>query len=407
MQRHNRCLSCTYWIHGKRRYCRLPVSCRRGGYRYCWIHAQKLNRWTREQGVIRQDNPPDMVVCFIGHQGVWHPKAWEAWRDQYHESHPQANRDSIQFVVHADQRIRYGRNFTNRYRVLNPIATTWGGASIVTAIIHTLKSAISMWPNALRFVVLTGDAMPIARASSYIQNTSGENGEILNMFPHYEYPKDTDMIQSTISTDMPSILRDQSIPLICHSLEMVLNNQVTESVSNLDVEAMTYMYGDLDHDNQTRVFGNLGAPDEFMIGSYIRNSIFTTIEQWQTNVVNLPIATWLANDAMDHIRAIEFDINSNTRMDFQMVTPIYSDSTQFYNVERGLTGNHVRRMLLGHGLWLNQSGRPTLRRTTNRFFLGDKYSNYFGGFLTFRKITPAIRNADSVYERFWNREYRL
>jgi hypothetical protein len=310
------CRRCSHYLASKGRHCEARVSCRRKGCaRYCWQHARLVGGgYSRVGGCTPQ--APEVVVLLLAHEGVWHPQAWHAWKAAH--SRPEA----VQFVAHVERSKQGDAAFDARVATHQRVTTTWCSREMVQAILGMVGEALALWPDAKRFAVVPGDALPIASVATLL-GLAREGGCIMN------------------HTVGPEKIGD--LPLVAHNLEMVLDNASARAL----VAQLLPLYSE--HGAHPLFAGapEDHCPDEYAIGTFLRS---LDPFAFDTKTTRHMLCLWFADPGASGdapIHALTFDAQGaqHAGAGGSLVAPDYSDPSQFIEVENGLDTLNVLRLL--------------------------------------------------------------
>jgi len=104
---------------------------------------------------------PKVVILLIAHEGVAQADLWERWN-----TYP----DIVQFAVAAGPktRLKYGKKFSEKYRVDKWRKTAWGRLSIVTCAQLAMQDISRRYPNVQRLYLVSGTEVPVVSCAELI-----------------------------------------------------------------------------------------------------------------------------------------------------------------------------------------------------------------------------------------------
>lgn len=104
-----------------------------------------------------------IALLFLAHSGVTQGPAWEKWRTASKYDF------LIHFYVHANEQVRYGKDFVEKYRVPFTVKTEWYDLSLVTAYIKSAKHIVSSMPSIEIVYLVSGSDVPLRCADELFE----------------------------------------------------------------------------------------------------------------------------------------------------------------------------------------------------------------------------------------------
>lgn len=198
----------------------------------------------------------ELVVCVLCTDFA-NTVIWESWRAD--DMNPDAAK-RIGFITHP----RPDNRWFVPYSVAAPIDTRWGDSSLVQAELVLLSEAVSRFPNARQFLVVSGDTVPIRTKEDFFEYFLNEEAKEVSVLT---YSSDVCPVRSTDADELRRLglaklyNGHQFIALCRKHAEFLVSPEGRRSVLGLD--AVRY--------HAPRYTGNFN-PDEVYIQTVLRNT---------------------------------------------------------------------------------------------------------------------------------------
>ena len=213
----------------------------------------------------------EIIIIFIAHDGVWHEKLWNFWKQ---------NDQRIRFVIHQDKERSNDldtaiQDFGNY--VPNPENTVRGELSVVRAILKSLQYAKYTFATATHFFIFSGDSLPTRNIKDFIFLTEKQQS-ILQFTKHFE---------------------DDGDDFVTHHMEMMLYVSDVEILLGGDDANIFNDDGEYqDENNLVKAYNSTSdrtpnhMMDEFVIGNYLFDSMKAGSSV--LSPLNKSLAGWIA-----------------------------------------------------------------------------------------------------------------
>jgi hypothetical protein len=108
----------------------------------------------------------EVVVIILAHDGLKNQIVWEKWFSL-------PNAEKISAVMYVDSNINKTTTaFEQKFKATSKtcsMISTWGGVSLVNITVQLMKEAISKYPNAQVFRIISGKDVPICTPTELLK----------------------------------------------------------------------------------------------------------------------------------------------------------------------------------------------------------------------------------------------